>query len=634
MTRHVLAVSLAVLLLPPAQSGLGQQPRPEAGVVDEGDTAETVNPLASKEEMIRDRFQRFEDRVYRLRDQLKDVEPDNAARLGRALQRGGELGLADRLDEMVELLRDPSSLTEATDVQAQWLSDVDRLLAVLLERDSGDEERKREIERLQEYRDRVGKILEDQRELRNATAERSATEGTGRQLDQAIQRINDLLDRQAEIMKGTQRASDNTSKADAKTETPRLSERQEGLSRDTTQLGDDLRQLGASDSDRSAEDSSTQSMPGETKAAAEAVDAGARAMSESSQSLRQGDASSALPRQQQAAEALREARRRLEEAKRQLGQTADTPQLAEEQQQIADETGALSDQMQQDASKEEGSEGQSGGQQGSSAPGQQSLDKAQSEMKDASQSLGQSNPREATPSQDRAIDELEQAKKELEEALNQLRQEQREETLRDLEARFREMLSKQRAINDATVRLDRIGSDDFQRAERLELADLSTRQRALSEDAATCLHILDEDGTTIAFPRVMEQLSDDMGTVSDRLADYLVGILTQTIEREIVETLEQLLEAVQRMQQENEQPGMSEGNMSDGPTALLPPSAELKLLRSSQLRVNTRTTVIETSRAEGTEPAKTLDDALRKVAGRQNECAEIARDMRDRQHQP
>lgn len=633
MTRHVLAVSLAALLLPPAQSGLGQQPRQEAGEVDEGETAATVNPLASKEEMIRDRFQRFEDRVYRLRDQLKDVEPDNAARLGRALQRGGELGLADRLDEMVELLRDPSSLTEATDVQAQWLSDVDRLLAILLERDSGDEERKREIERLQEYRDRVAKILEDQRELRNATAERSATEGTGRQLDQAIQRIDDLLDRQADIMKGTQRVGDNTSEADAETETPRLSERQEGLSRDTTQLGDDLRQLGASDSDRSAEDPATPSMPGETKAAAEAVDAGARAMSEASQSLRQGDRSSALPQQQQAAEALREARRRLEEAKRQLG-TADTPQLAEEQQQIADETGALSDQMQQDASKEEGSEGQSGGQQGSSAPGQQSLDQAQSEMKDASQSLGQSNPGQATPSQDRAIDELEQAKKELEEALNQLRQEQREETLRDLEARFREMLSKQRAINDATVRLDRIGSDDFQRAERLELADLSTRQRALSEDAATCLHILDEDGTTIAFPRVMEQLSDDMGTVANRLADYLVRTLTQAIEREIVETLEQLLEAVQRMQQENEQSGMSPGSMSDGPTALLPPSAELKLLRSSQLRVNTRTTVIETSRAEGTEPAKALDEALHKVAVRQDECAEIAREMRDRQHQP
>jgi len=634
MTRHVFAVFLAAFLLPPARSGLGQQPRQEPDVVEEGETAETIDPLASKEEMIRDRFQRFEDRVYRLRDQLKEVEPENAARLGRALQRGGELGLADRLDQMVELLKAPSSLTEATDVQAQWLSDVDRLLAILLERDSGDEERKREIDRLQEYRDRVAKILENQRELRDTTANRAATEGTGRQLDQAIQRINDLLDRQAEIMKGTQNASDNTTEADAEAETPRLSERQEGLSRDTEQLGDDLRQLSASDLDRSEEDPAARPMPRETKAAAEAVEAGARAMSDASKSLRQGEPSSALPQQQQAAEALREARRHLEEAKRQLGQSADTPQLADEQQQLADETGDLSDQMQQDASKKEDGEGQSGGQQGSSAPGQQSLDQARSEMQDASQSLGQSSPRQATPSQDRAIDELEQAKKELEDALNQLRKEQREETLRDLEGRFREMLSKQRAINDATVRLDRIGSEDFQRAERLELADLSTRQRALAEDAATCLHILDEDGTTVAFPRVVEQLADDMRTVADRLAGYLVGALTQTIEREIVETLEQLLEAVRRMQQENEQQGMPQDSMADGPTALLPPSAELKLLRSSQLRVNTRTTVIEMSRTEGAEPPEALDGALRKVAGRQNECAEIAREMRDRQHQP
>lgn len=169
----------------------------------------------------------------------------------------------------------------------------------------------------------------------------------------------------------------------------------------------------------------------------------------------------------------------------------------------------------------------------------------------------------------------------------------------------------------------------------MELADLSTRQGALAQEAATCLHILDEDGTTIAFPRVVEQLSEDMATVADRLAAYRVGALTQTIEREIVETLEQLLEAVQRMQQENEQQGGGQpGEMGDDQPPLLPPSAELKLLRAGQHRVNTRTEVIESERMAQTDSSEDFAKALQKVAARQVQCVEIAQEMRDRQHRP
>jgi hypothetical protein len=229
---------------------------------------------------------------------------------------------------------------------------------------------------------------------------------------------------------------------------------------------------------------------------------------------------------------------------------------------------------------------------------------------------------------------LEQAQRELEQALNQLRQEEREETLRDLEARFREMLAEQRVINDETARMDQIGRHNFRRAEELQLADLSTRQRALSDDAATCLHILEEDATTIVFPRVVGHLSEDMALVAERLASLYVGAVTQEIEREIVETLQQMLEAIQRMQQENEQRGGMPIPGSDGPSPLLPTSAELKLLRASQHRVNARTIVIEESRREKTESDDALTRVFRALAARQAECASMARELHDRQQQP
>ncbi|MEK7730908.1 MAG: hypothetical protein AAB363_03535, partial [Planctomycetota bacterium] len=84
---------------------------PSASWAEAADTAaaHAVHPLASKEEMIRDRFQRFQDRVFRLREQLSEAEPENAARLSRALTRAGELGLSDRLNEIIALLRDSSA---------------------------------------------------------------------------------------------------------------------------------------------------------------------------------------------------------------------------------------------------------------------------------------------------------------------------------------------------------------------------------------------------------------------------------------------------------------------------------------------------------------------------------------------
>ena len=594
-----------------------------------------VHPLASKEEMIRDRFQRFEDRVYRLRELLGDGEPDNALRLRRVLQRAGELGLADRLEEMIEMLRDPSSLNDAADMQVRWLADADRVLAILLERDSENVERKQALERLQEYYQRVDRILEQQRDLRQGAGQASTTGRMGEQLDQAIERINALLDRQAGISEDTERGPEAIAR-----KPQQLADRQADLSRDTGRMAGDLQRLGGMMPQPEPDEPAQQSPKGNVDDAADAVQRAAGAMQSASSSLQQGDTSSARQQQEKASDALRQAREELEEAKGRLEEQQDARELAPEQQKLADETGDLSEQMQRDA-EAGGANGQPGtpGAQGeSSPPGQQNLDKAQQEMGEAAEALEQSNPQEAMPSQDQAIQQLEQARKELEEALNQLRQEEREETLRDLEGRFREMLLKQRAINESTARYDQLGRDNFTRAEHLQLADLSTQERTLSEDAASCLHILDEDGTTIVFPNVVGHLSEDMGTVADRLAAYQVGALTQAIEQEIVETLEQLLGAVQRMRQDNEQQGMSGLSSDAGQSPLLPQSAELKLLRSSQLRVNKRTAAIEEDvkiiEHGNVQMDSDLLEVFRVVAERQVECARIAKEMRDRRYQP
>ncbi|MCH7595119.1 MAG: hypothetical protein IID35_01045 [Planctomycetes bacterium] len=621
-----LSLRLALAAVFPISGVAAQEPAPPGETNADEAVEKQVNALASKEEMIRDRFRRFEDRVFRLSEELADREPENAARLARALSRAGELGLSDKLDEIITLINDPSSLHAAIDQQAAWLSDADRLLSILLERDSDNEDRRDEIERLRQYRQRVNELLEQQESVRNASAQAQAAKRMGQQIDQALQRLKAMSEQQAKLSERSDAEATDPSKAGVQ------AKEQRHLSREAKELAEDISRIAKTTPPESADSQQMKEAREQAAAAAESTKSGGQSMSQAAESMEQSDQQSRAEQQKEAEEALEEAREKLEKAKAALEQQPSAEELSKEQQSVKEETQALSEQMKKDG-ESQGQEGKSGGKSGQPSQGspsaQKKLDQAQQSMGDAAESLEQDAAGEAVPKQDEAIEKLEEAKKELEEALEQLRKEEREEALRDLESRFRELLAKQRPINEATLTLDEVGRDNFKRAERLRLADLSTDERELAKQAATCLHILDEEGTTIAFPRIVGQLGEDMETVAERLAVWKVGRVTQTIEQEIVETLEQLLAAVKKMQQESEQQD-GQGSKSDGNPPLLPKSAELRLLRASQNRVNTRTLATQRSVAEGDETAEGGMRVLRKLATRQLECQEIAKDMRDR----
>lgn len=596
-------------------------------------STDAASPLSRKQQMIRDRFERFQDQLFRLREELSESEPENAARLGRALERSGELGLEEQLNEIVEMLNDPSLLTEATDVQLKWMERADAVLNILLDRDSDNDARRDELDRLSEYQKQVGEMLQKQKALRDASAQSALAQRMLEQLKQAIQRVEAAQQRQGDLSGKPAGAPSEES-----------GNEQIDLSRETKQLAEDVKRLSELRVSESAEDSpEMESARSATKGASDSLDQASKAMSQAGEGMKQGSDPSAPDQQKQAEASLQEAKEQLEAAQRALEDQADAKPQSNEQDSLSRKAEALSQQMKKDAGAEPGQEGQQGqqgqegqeGQSGKSSPGEKSVDKAKQAMDKASESLKKDQPDQATPEQDRAIDELEQAQQQLEEELEELRKEERAEMLRDLEARFRDMLIRQRGLNESTVVLDTLGADQFKRAERLQVAELAVDQNKLADAAGMCLHILEEDATTVVFPRVLEQLGEDMTLVGQRLGNLKVGRLTQAIQGEIVETLEQLLEAVQKMQQENEQGGGQSGKSDDGKDKpLLPESAELKLLRASQFRVNMRTRAIADAVSDGTESERESLTGLSAVALRQKECAEVATEMRDKKSQP
>jgi hypothetical protein len=302
------------------------------------------------------------------------------------------------------------------------------------------------------------------------------------------------------------------------------------------------------------------------------------------------------------------------------------------------ESGEQSQQGEQSEQGEQGEQSQSGDQQQNqpskaqqrAASGSQSVEKAGEHMQQAGDQLQKESTEEAKTEQERAIDELEQAKRELQEALDQLRREQQEEIIRGMEQRFRGMLTRQQAINSTTQSLDEKGVDSWDRSDELTLAGLVEEQTDVAKEADEALLVLTEEGTTIVFPEVVEQLEEDMKTVAERLSNRATGPITQAIEDEIVVTLEELIEAMEKATPQSGSSGQGSGGGGGEQKRppLLPPSAELKLLRSSQVRVK-RMTDVTGEVIEQADKSTEMDntDEIDRLADRQQELAEMARRM-------
>jgi hypothetical protein len=252
-------------------------------------------------------------------------------------------------------------------------------------------------------------------------------------------------------------------------------------------------------------------------------------------------------------------------------------------------------------------------------------------MQRASRHHREDETHDASADQQQAIDDLERALEEIEQVLAQLREEEREELLAALEGRFREILERHRPITATTIDLEATrGQSEWTRADRLRLADIAREEHVLADLVALAHEILVEDGTTVIFPRIVSGLHDDMRNVHRRLADGRTGTYTQTLEKEIEQTLEELIEALERAQEEHQAQGEGQSSPSQPQNPpLVPNSAELKLLKSAQLRVNRRTEAFDEARPDAPLDAE-MQNQVEKLESRQAEIVEMTEEMNER----
>jgi hypothetical protein len=215
---------------------------------------------------------------------------------------------------------------------------------------------------------------------------------------------------------------------------------------------------------------------------------------------------------------------------------------------------------------------------------------AEQRMREAKQRLEKAQREGAEEEAREAARKLREIERELEELLRQMREEELERLLAYLEARFKKMLEMQVAVYEGTLRLDRVPQDRRDGAFLTQSSRLSRDESLIEIEAEKAYKLLREDGTSAAMTEATTEIMTDIKQVVVFLSQGKTGTVTQGVEEDIIQALEEMIDALKRAQKElSDKKGKPGQPGQPGDPSLIDILAEVKMLKSLQLRVNRRT---------------------------------------------
>jgi hypothetical protein len=502
-----------------------------------------IDLSGSQQQIFRD-YERFEKSLFDVAEQVRRKDPERAELLYRARSQSQEQNILSEMETVSELLRARDAA--GTAVSPQFGPAVDRQKEVLAR-------------------------LEGMLRLLQSLDERERISAEIARIQELLKDTNHLIARQKDVRAETQRGKQTSPSKEAQ---KRVAEEAERLEE----------KIGKQDQERGQQSGSEKSDgkqnagPGDQKSDGkkDPTEQPGKPRGDSKQNDDQKPGKSSSPQQEQDSQPS------------QPGQQEQGQQSQGQQEQ------GKGKQSNQSPSQSQQSEPQKDSQK---TPGREQLEQARREMQQAIDELEKQNREKALDEQEEAVTRLEEMKAKLEEILRQLREDEKESYLTLLEARFQNMLKRQQQVNADTIRLDKVPLSD--RAQQNWSTQTDKTRKAQNDNALEAdkaLHLLQEEGSSVAFPEAVQQMRDNMNVVVDRLSRQNTDQITQTVESMIVSTLEEMITALRqelqkKQEQQQGQPGQ-QGEPQD--PALVNQLAELKLIRSLQSQINTLTRQIGT----------------------------------------
>jgi len=621
------------------------------GTSDAAAKANEGDVLSFRESEVAAEMSELEERMFRLSEAIKQLEPENSSRLMLGLKFAREELILHQMKETQKLL-DAASLGEASAEQKHLVTKLQRLHDLLLSTDLDLQMRLEKLRQLREIIRRLDKVIQEEEREQRLSKNTASTEKQIEGLRKRRISLEDLIKRQTAHVDDGQKfavataAKDSAVKGSAGNETPtKDGPVKEAPATDSTPK-DGSPKEGDSKSDSSKETSkgappqvgppsgeqvkaiaglaeSQKATQADTKKLAEnEAKSGAKLkhlesahdeMGQAGKSLADQLASAALPHQQSALDALKQ---QLEETNKDL--------VAKEAQLSAEKFAALQkDQMGNrqltdgvtDSVRKLGETG---------AGALTNLQASTGSMSSAEQDLGQRKPEPASDDQLAAVESLRKARKQLAEEtdklLDQLRAEVKRRVMEDLTL----MLEKQIVVRESTTVLGaRAASGGRQVTSSIvALANSEGRIIAVADDL---IALVEETEFGIALPAALTMVRESMAGVKESLAKADASEHVVAREREIEEDLKGLLTAMKQM------PSSKDSNPSDPQNAsrqrereLNKLVAELKMIRMVQIRVNKATIQTDGGRAAALEALSAdLRQRIENVTNQQDDVRDV-----------
>jgi hypothetical protein len=655
----------------PARAQETPAPAPPARPAEGTPPAEAApGNLDESQASLERRYQQFERTLLQMAEYLRKTEPERADLLIRAIGRSKETRISQQMDAISQLLK-KEQFGDAIGDQQHLVADLKGLLELL-----ESEDRRHQLEQDKQYYEElhkeISKLSAREKEMRRATERGGNLNRLGERqggIGKDAQSLLDKIDKEdakrngspnqpngdrnsrgkndqgKQGAKGDQQPGDKQSKGDQQSKEDKQSGDKDSADKKSADKNSDGKDSGgknssdkksggknAADKKKSGDQKSGDQKTGDKKSDDQKNDdkkqdgdekksdaeKKADADKKSDKDAKNGEKQSGEQGSQNGDKKKDASQSQRDKSQKQQGQGQQSPQNGEQGEQ---------NEQPQEGSPSEDSQPQE--LKPKKTPGRTELDAARRAMRQAEEELKRLEGKKGMERQDEAIRKLAEARAQLEKILRQLRQEEQQIILASLEARFKKMLIMQQQIHEDTLSLSKTATSAWTVKHFSRSRDLSVEESVIADEAEKALKLLKEEGSSVAFPQGVEQVRDDMMNIAHRLSTNDVGEFTQSIERDVIESLQEMVTALeneiekrQKQDENRRQQRAQRGQAGEEEKQLVQELSELKMLRSLQFRVNRRTKQIgRMIHGEQASNDKLFDD-LTKLARRQAEIQE------------
>ena len=573
------------------------------------------SPLADEQQSVAERYRRLEELLLRLADMEADENAERAALLRRAAKQSRDMFVLDKLSTASQSIRN-AQFKNAIDSQGAAKDGLDRLLTLLLSEDRP--------QRLRDEKERVGKMIKELKLVERLQRTTRARTENGADLEAISDEQKQVAERAGKV---SEAMKDEDAPAEGESSEPQPSE--DGAD----EKNDDSKPSESKPSDSKASDGK-ESKPkdGDSK---EADSKPAESGKPKNSEMKPGEPKDGEPKDGEPKDG---------ESKPDSGEKPPMPSESEP-------SAPSGDSKPQDSKPQPSQPGQppQPGQPAEDSPqqqkpqspeqeAQQQLQQAIEKMKQAEKELDEAKRDKAIDQQQKAEENLRAAIDRLEKILRQLREEEMQRELARLESRLRKMAQMQGKVLDDTKQLDAIPVSQRDRQVDVRAGNLAFEEKKIVMEADRAMLLLQEEGSSVAFPEVVSQIRGDMETVAQRLATSKIDAVTIGIQEDILAALEEMIAALQKAQRDLEkqkqeqQQQQQQQQQQSGEQPLVEQLAELRLIRTMETRIMSTTERYAKILSEAGDTSDVLP-LVKDLAERQTNLYRITRDIVQKRNQ-